>query len=323
MLFYVVHCCIGIVQVGWLYGSVAEDILTGLNIHGRGWKSVVCSPDPLAFLGCAPPTLVSSLTQQKRWADGVLEILFSDKNPLLLTIKGNLWFRQALAYYWICLWGPRSIPELCYASLPAYCIITGSHFLPKINERPIIIHVGIFIIYNAYFFWECKRQGMSLHMWWNLQKMGRVTSMTAWLFGFLNVMLKLVGLSKSVFEITQKEYKSIDGDDDNNVGRFTYNTSPMIIPGVFILFVNMIALVNGVLRLLKVDYNDIWMEVLGLGLGEMFCSVWVMVCFWEFLKGLFGNGKYGIPYPSIWKSGVLAFFFVHLCRSFSQPFWIR
>ncbi|XP_022036311.1 cellulose synthase-like protein H1 isoform X2 [Helianthus annuus] len=304
-------------KVGWLYGSVAEDILTGLNIHGRGWKSVVCSPDPLAFLGCAPPTLVSSLTQQKRWADGVLEILFSDKNPLLLTIKGNLWFRQALAYYWICLWGPRSIPELCYASLPAYCIITGSNFLPKINERPIIIQVGIFIIYNAYFFWECKRQGMSLRMWWNLQKMGRVTSMTAWLFGFLNVMLKLVGLSKSVFEITQKEYKSIDGDDDKNVGRFTYNTSPMIIPGVFILFVNMIALVNGVLRLLKVDYNDIWMEVLGLGLGEMFCSVWVMVCFWEFLKGLFGNGKYGIPYPSIWKSGVLAFFFVHLCRSFS------
>ncbi|KAJ0798160.1 putative cellulose synthase (UDP-forming) [Helianthus annuus] len=284
----------------------------------------MCSPDPLAFLGCVPSTYPSSLTQQKRWAIGLLEILFTDKNPLLLTLKGNLWFRHALAYYWICLWGARSIPEICYASLPAYCIITGSHFLPKANEWAFVIPVSIFAIYNVYVLWEATRQGVSLRTWWNLQRMGRVTTMTAWLFGFLSVMLKLMGLSKTVFEVTQKEHKSNYGDgvgdkDDKNAGKFTYDKSPMIMPGVVILLVNMTALVIGVLRLSKVHYSEIWIKMLELGLGEMFCSVWVFLCFWEFLKGFFRKGKYGIPSTTISKSGCLALFFVHLCRRFVQP----
>ncbi|KAK1423957.1 hypothetical protein QVD17_19268 [Tagetes erecta] len=316
-------------EVGWLYGSAAEDMLTGISIHNRGWRSVMCAPDPQAFLGCAPPTYPSTLIQQKRWANGVLKIFFSDKNPLRLTIMGNLWFRQALAYLWVCLWGVRSIPELCYAFLPAYCIITGSHFLPNINEREFLIPLGIFIIYNSYVFWECKRLGLSLRMWWNIQRMGRVTTMTAWLFGFLNMMLQLIGLSKTVFEITQKEHKSNDGDgdgdmrnesDDKNVARFTYDKSPVIILGVVVLLVNMTALVNGVLRLLKVEYSEIWMEVLRLGLGEIFCSVYVLLCFWEFCKGLFGKGKYGIPTSTIWKSGALALLIVQLFRRSAHPF---
>ncbi|KAF5812238.1 putative cellulose synthase (UDP-forming) [Helianthus annuus] len=311
-------------KVGWLYGSTTEDMLTGLNIHGRGWKSVLCSPYPPPFLGCAPSTYPSSLAQQKRWATGLLEVLFTDKNPLLLTMKGNLWFRQALAYHWICLWGARSIPEICYAFLPTYCIITGSHFLPKVNEQAFIIPVGIFVIYNVYVLWEIKRLGVSLRMWWNLQRMGRVTAVTAWFFGFLSVVLKLIGLSKIAFEVTKKEHKPNNGDGvsdhcDKNASRFTFDKSPMIMVGVVILLVNMTALLNGVLKLLKVDHNDIWTELLGLGLGEMFCSMWLLLCFWEFLKGLFGNGKYRIPSSIIWKSGVLALFFVRICRRSSQP----
>ncbi|XP_076884295.1 cellulose synthase-like protein H1 [Bidens hawaiensis] len=307
-------------KVGWLYGSAAEDFLTGINIHARGWKSVFCSPEPLAFLGCAPSTYQSSLTQQKRWAIGLLEVFFSNKNPLLLTIKENLWFRQALAYLWVCIWGVRSIPEICYASLPAYCLITDSHFLPKVNERAFIIPVGIVVIYYVYNLCECKLLGVSLRMWWNLQRMGRVTALTTWLFGFLTMMLKLMGLSKTVFEVTQKEHKStncggdVDGVGDNDekyAGRFTYDKSPVIVPGVVILLINIVALVSGMLRLLKVDYSEI-------GLGEMFCSIWLFLCFWEFFKGLFGNGKYGIPSSTIWKSVALALFFVHLCRKSSQ-----
>lgn len=302
-------------------------MLTGISIHSRGWKSVVCSPDPLAFLGCAPPTYTSTLSQQKRWANGLLEIFFSDNNPLLLTMKENLWFRQAIAYTWLCCWGIRPIPELCYAFLPAYCLITGTHFMPKFDEWAFFIPVGIFVIYNSFVFWECKRLGLSLRMWRNLQRMGRVSTMTSWLFGFLNMLLQLIGLSKNIFEVTQKEHKSSDGDDDTygeindkNVARFTYDKSPMIIPGVVVLLVNLAALANGVLRLLKVDYSEIWMEALVLGLGEMFCSVCVLLCFSEFFKGLFRKGKYGIPAPMIWKSGVLALLIVHMFRRSAQSF---
>ncbi|CAK7348999.1 unnamed protein product [Dovyalis caffra] len=55
-------------EVGWQYGSTVEDNLTGLMIHARGWRSVLCTPDPHAFLGCAPSQGPISMTQQKRWA---------------------------------------------------------------------------------------------------------------------------------------------------------------------------------------------------------------------------------------------------------------
>ncbi|MFS7998858.1 putative cellulose synthase (UDP-forming) [Helianthus anomalus] len=131
----------------------------------------------------------------------------------------------------------HSVPEICYASLLAYCIITGSHFFPKINERPFLIFMGIFFIYNLYVFWEFRRIGLSLRMWWNLKRINRVNTMTAWLFGSISVIPKLMGLSKTTFEVTQKEYKSYDLDNNNeSVGRFTYDKSPMIVPGVSLFY---------------------------------------------------------------------------------------
>ena len=122
-------------QVGWIYGSTTEDVHTGLVIHKKGWRSVLCTPEPPAFLGCAPNSGPSSMTQQKRWATGLLEILFSKNCPIFLTLFEKLQFRQCLAYLWLFSWGLRSIFELCYAALPAYCIITNSHFLPKVSSN--------------------------------------------------------------------------------------------------------------------------------------------------------------------------------------------
>ncbi|KAJ9685707.1 hypothetical protein PVL29_017658 [Vitis rotundifolia] len=31
-------------EIGWIYGSVTEDILTGFKMHARGWRSIYCMP---------------------------------------------------------------------------------------------------------------------------------------------------------------------------------------------------------------------------------------------------------------------------------------
>ncbi|CAN6571569.1 unnamed protein product [Malus baccata var. baccata] len=36
-------------KVGWVYGSVTEDVLTGMKIHARGWKSILCMLGPPAY----------------------------------------------------------------------------------------------------------------------------------------------------------------------------------------------------------------------------------------------------------------------------------
>lgn len=133
-----------------MYGSTTEDVLTGLSIHNKGWRSILYSPDPPAFLGCAPTGGPASMTQQKRWATGLLEILLSENCPIFGTLFANLQFRQCLAYFWILSWALRSVPELCYATLPAYSIITNSHFLPKVRKVLCIIILIFSFQLNSY-----------------------------------------------------------------------------------------------------------------------------------------------------------------------------
>ncbi|KAG2712176.1 hypothetical protein I3760_04G112500 [Carya illinoinensis] len=294
-------------KIGWIYGSTSEDVNTGQMIHKKGWRSAACTPDPPAFLGCAPSGGPTTMTQQKRWAAGLLEILFSKSCPIFGSLSVKLQWRQCLAYLWILTWRLRSIFELCYAALSAYCIIADSHFLPKVQEPALYIPVSLFITYNIYTLSEYLRAGQSVRAWWNNQTMARVTTMTAWLFGFLSVLLKLLGLSETVFEVTQKEQASNDGDD-NDVGRFTFNESPIFVPGTTILLVHLTTLVVSLLKLqhpLAYDGN-------GSGPGEAFCSLWLVLCFWPFFKGLFGKGKHGIPKATIYTSQPLWHFYLYI-----------
>ena len=133
--------------MGWIYGSTAEDMLTGLKIHTRGWRSEACGPDPIAFMGCSPQDSVVHMAQLKRWASGLLDIFLSKHCPIIGTLFGQLQFRQCLAYLWVTNWALRSVPEICYAALPAYCIITNSTFLPKVST---ITYTSITITISTY-----------------------------------------------------------------------------------------------------------------------------------------------------------------------------
>ncbi|XP_052178784.1 cellulose synthase-like protein H1 [Diospyros lotus] len=296
-------------EVGWMYGTTSEDVYTGLWIHGKGWRSVNSTPEPPGFLGCSPSDGPVAVGQEKRWATGFLEILVSPKSPLILTLKGRLQFRQCLAYLCILFWALRSIPELCYAILPAYCIIVNTHFLPKVGEGGFWTITFLFLIYNLYALSEYLRAGLSIRAWWNNQRMRKIAAMNAWFFGALSVGLKLLGISDIVFEVTQKDQPTVTDDNNNdanaNAWRLTFNESPIFIPGTTVLLVNLAA---GLLGFRSTGSGD------GFGIGEVVCSVCVVLCLWAFLKGLFGRGKYGIPLWTIYKSGALALLFVQLSK---------
>ncbi|KAI9094179.1 hypothetical protein K1719_026761 [Acacia pycnantha] len=297
-------------QVGWMYGSMTEDTLTGLAIHNKGWRSELCTPDPMAFSGCAPAGGPGALTQQKRWATGFFEIFFTNHSPILGTIFGKLQFREAMAYLWVNTWAARSIPELCYALLPVYCIIANSTFFPK--GQGMWIHVALFVAYNIHTLSEYIATGLSPRAWWNNQRMARIVAMTAWPFAVLSVILKLLGISDTVFEVTQKEQSSSSDHDDEDASRFTFNTSPMFIPGTTILLLQITALAMKLLGLQPVvrEGDD------GSGVGEFLCVSYIILCYWPFLKGLFEKEKYGIPLSTVCKSAALSFLFVHLCTSY-------
>ncbi|KAJ7981275.1 Cellulose synthase [Quillaja saponaria] len=294
-------------QVGWVYGSTTEDILTGMKMHTRGWKSENYMPDPPAFMGCAPTGGPASMTQQKRWATGLLEILLSKNNPIFGTLFGNLQFRQCLAYLWFYQWGLHAIPEILYAALLAYCLITNSQLFPK--DTGLWIFAAPFVVLHLNSLLEYFETGQSVRAWWNNQRMSRIITMNAWFLGIFSVILKILRISEAVFDVTQKEESNSGDGDDEDAGRFTFNESPVFVPGTTILMVHLIVLVMKLLGLQEPAKNGN-----GSGPGEVFCSLYLVLCYWPFLKGLFGKGKYGIPSSTLCKAGALAAFFVHLSR---------
>ncbi|KAJ7948132.1 Cellulose synthase [Quillaja saponaria] len=303
-------------KVGWFYGSATEDVLTGMRIQARGWKSALCVPDQPAFLGCSASGGPEFMIQRKRWATGVSEILFSKHSPIFVALTSKLQFRQSLAYTWILMWALRCIPELCYAIMSAYCLIANTSFLPRINEAAAMVPIALFLIQNLETLISCLRAGLSIRAWWNNMRMSKINAASSQLFGVLGVILKLLRLSETIFEVTQKDqFTSNDGGDSTkaDAGVFTFSGSPIFVPPTTLLLLQLRALVIAFLGLQPPAHGDH-----GAGLLEIMCSMWAVLCFWPFLKGLFGKAKQGIPFLTICKAAGLALIFLNLSKRASM-----
>ncbi|GAU23784.1 hypothetical protein TSUD_26920 [Trifolium subterraneum] len=72
-----------IVNVGFLYGTVCEDVHTGIMLNCNGWNSVYCDPPKPQFLGNSATNLNDLLIQGTRWSSGLLESGLIKICPLL------------------------------------------------------------------------------------------------------------------------------------------------------------------------------------------------------------------------------------------------
>ncbi|XP_010413985.1 PREDICTED: cellulose synthase-like protein B3 isoform X2 [Camelina sativa] len=303
--------------IGWLYGSTTEDVHTGLGIHSRGWTSSYISPDPPAFLGAMPPGGPEAMVQQRRWAAGMLEILFNKRSPLIGTFFRKLRFRQSLAYLYILTWGLRSIPELFYCLLPAYCLLHNTALFPKGVYLGIIVTlVGIHCLYTL---WEFMSLGFSVQSWFISQSFWRIKSTCSWLFSILDIILQFLGISENVFIVTKKTMPETrsesgsrksqqEGDFPNqDCGKFEFDGSLYFLPGTFIVLVTLAALVGCSVGPQRLSHSH---RGNSSGMAEACGCVLVVVLFLPFLKGMFEKGKYGIPLSTLSKAAFLAVLFV-------------
>uniref|UniRef100_A0A0D3HCH3 Cellulose synthase-like protein H1 n=1 Tax=Oryza barthii TaxID=65489 RepID=A0A0D3HCH3_9ORYZ len=301
-------------EVGWVYGSLTEDVLTGQRIHAAGWRSTLMEIEPPAFMGCAPNGGPACLTQLKRWASGFLEILISRNNPILTTTFKSLQFRQCLAYLHSYVWPVRAPFELCYALLGPYCLLSNQSFLPKTSEDGFYIALALFIAYNTYMFMEFIECGQSARACWNNHRMQRITSASAWLLAFLTVILKTLGFSETVFEVTRKDKSTSDGDsntDEPEPGRFTFDESTVFIPVTALAMLSVIAIAVGAWRVVLVTTEGL---PGGPGISEFISCGWLVLCFMPLLRGLVGSGRYGIPWSIKMKACLLVAIFLLFCK---------
>ena len=107
-------------QVGGMCETnIAEDFLTSLFVHEKGWKSVYVSE--VLSEGLAPEDFLSYYKQQFRWCRGSLEVIFK-YNPLFrkgLSIAQKIQYLSSASYY---LSGPITLMN---ALLPLIYLYLG------------------------------------------------------------------------------------------------------------------------------------------------------------------------------------------------------
>ncbi|KAB1228085.1 Cellulose synthase-like protein E6 [Morella rubra] len=120
-----------LMEMGLLYGCPVEDVLTGLSIQCRGWKSVYFNPSKETLSLVLVPTSLSALVQHK---DGLgdLQILFSKYSPAWYAY-GKISLGLQMGYCAYCLWAPNCLATLFYSVIPSLYLLKGISLFPQVK----------------------------------------------------------------------------------------------------------------------------------------------------------------------------------------------
>ncbi|KAG0475786.1 hypothetical protein HPP92_015472 [Vanilla planifolia] len=189
-------------RVGWIYGSVTEDVVTGYRMHNRGWRSVYCVTQRDAFRGTAPINLTDRLHQVLRWATGSVEIFFSKNNALFASRKMKL--LQRVAYFNAGMYPFTSIFLLLYCVLPAMSLFSGEFIVQSMDVAFLIFLLVITITFCLLALLEIKWSGISLHEWWRNEQFWLIGGTSAHPSAVLQGLLKIVAGVDISFTLTSK-----------------------------------------------------------------------------------------------------------------------
>ncbi|KAL4376350.1 hypothetical protein GQ457_02G031100 [Hibiscus cannabinus] len=190
-------------EMGLRYGFAVEDIITGLSIQCRGWKSMYLNPERIGFLGVAPITLMQLLVQHTRWGEGHLQIFLSKYSPLLYGYK-KIPLKLRLGYCPFNLWAANCLATLYYVVVPCLCLLKGISLFPKISSPWVLPFAYVVFAHRAYSLGEFLWCSGTFRGWWNDQRIWMFKRTTSYFFALFETILKLLGYSQLGFIVTAK-----------------------------------------------------------------------------------------------------------------------
>ncbi|VFQ63520.1 unnamed protein product [Cuscuta campestris] len=269
-------------EVGWIYGSVTEDILTGFKMHCRGWRSVYCIPKRPAFKGSAPINLSDRLHQVLRWALGSVEIFMSKHCPIWYGYGGGLNWLERFSYINSVVYPFTSLPLIVYCSLPAICLLTGKFIVPEISNYGSILFMAMFMAIAATGIVEMQWGGVGIDDWWRNEQFWVIGGASSHLFALFQGLLKVLAGVDTNFTVTSKGGGGDDGMDFSEL--YVFKWTSLLIPPTTLLVINTVGIVVGVSDAINNGY-DSW----GPLFGRLFFALWVIMHLYPFLKGLLGK----------------------------------
>ncbi|CAA0812895.1 Probable cellulose synthase A catalytic subunit 9 [Striga hermonthica] len=266
-------------EVGWIYGSVTEDILTGFKMHCHGWRSVYCMPKRPAFKGSAPINLSDRLHQVLRWALGSVEILLSRHCPIWYGYGCGLKPLERFSYINSVVYPLTSLPLITYCTLPAVCLLTGKFIVPEISNYASLVFMALFVSIAVTGVLEMRWGRVGIDDWWRNEQFWVIGGASSHFFALIQGLLKVLAGVNTNFTVTSK---AADDGDFSELYLFKW-TSLLVLP-MTLMIINFVGVAVGVSNAINNGY-----EAWGPLFGKLFFALWVIVHLYPFLKGFVGR----------------------------------
>ncbi|CAO2820975.1 unnamed protein product [Amaranthus hypochondriacus] len=283
-------------RVGWIYGSVTEDVVTGYRMHNRGWRSVYCITKRDAFRGSAPINLTDRLHQVLRWATGSVEIFFSRNNAFLAT--RNLKLLQRMAYINVGIYPFTSIFLIMYCFLPALSLFSGQFIVQTLSITFLCYLFIMTICLIALAILEVKWSGIELEEWWRNEQFWLIGGTSSHLAAVVQGLLKVIAGIEISFTLTSKS--ASEDEDDVFAELYLVKWSSLMLPPIVIAMVNIIAIMYGFAKTIY-STTPSWSKFM----GGAFFAFWVLAHLYPFAKGLMGRRRKTPTIVFVW-SGLIA-----------------
>ncbi|KAL3618195.1 hypothetical protein CASFOL_038516 [Castilleja foliolosa] len=288
-------------EMGLVYGGSVEDIVTGLTIQCRGWKPVYYNPSKNAFQGIGPTNLEVALVQFKRWCEGMFQIFCSKYCPFVYG-RGKIKLGAQMGYCVYLLWAPLSLPTLCYVVVPAVYLLRDVPLFPEVSSLWFVPFAFVFAARTIYSLTEGLMCGDTLRGWWNLQRMTLFRRMTSFFFAFVDTMYKLLGLSETSFDLTDKVMDDeARGRYEDEIIEFGSSSVVFVMIATF-AFVNLFGLGYGIKKVWFVGSEALARFAAQMGV----CGLVVMVSLPVYGAMFLRRDKGRIPFSAVFKSFVIA-----------------
>ncbi|PIA41165.1 hypothetical protein AQUCO_02300159v1 [Aquilegia coerulea] len=266
-------------EVGWIYGSVTEDILTGFKMHCHGWRSVYCIPKIPAFKGSAPINLSDRLHQVLRWALGSVEIFLSKHCPIWYGYGGGLKMLERLSYINSVVYPWTALPLIAYCTLPAICLLTNKFIIPEISNYAGILFILLFVSIAVTGILEMQWGRVQMDDWWRNEQFWVIGGVSAHFYALFQGLLKVLAGVNTNFTVTSKA-----ADDGEFSDLYLIKWTWLLVPPMTLLILNIIGLVAGIANAINTGYES-W----GPLFGRLFFAFWVIVHLNPFLRGVMGK----------------------------------
>lgn len=298
-------------EIGLKYGTPVEDVTTGLSIQCQGWKSVYPNPARPAFLGVAATTLDRILVQHKRWSEGDLQILVSEYSPAWYGL-GRIHIGLTMGYSIYCLWSPNCLAVLYYSIIPSLYLLKGIPLFPQVSSSWFLPFAYVIIVEHMYSAVEFLLTGGTFLAWWNEQRIWLYKRTSAYLFAFVDTILKFLGFSELKFAISSKVYdEDVSKRNAEEIMEFG-TTSPMFTIISSLALLNLFCLTGILMKLTaNLSLSFLW-ETMALQI--LLCGAFILINLPLFNALFFRKDNGRMPSSVTSKSVFLALF---ACTSFA------